>query len=94
MCLLSAVGTSWIVDCGATDHMCHDLKIFWSYSFIKDNDRKITLPDGKQVSVLFSGNICLSNNIVLEDMLYVPDFKFNLISILKICHDMKCNMVQ
>lgn len=93
LCLLSVVGSRWIVDSGVTDHMCHDLSLFHSYSCIKDHGSTITIPNGKQVYVTYHGVIHLNNDIVLEDVLYVPDFKFNLISIPKICPDMKCNVV-
>lgn len=92
ICLLSSVGSSWIVDSGATDHTCHDLQAFTSYHKIEGHNNSITLPDGKQVSILFHGNVSLGNDIVLKDVLYVPDFKFNLISIPKICKDLQCDV--
>lgn len=37
------------------------------------------------------GTIILSNTLTLKDVLYVPGFQFNLISIPKICSDLKCS---
>lgn len=92
-CLLSAVGSNWIVDSGATDHMCHDLSFFQSYKEITGNFNTITIPDGKQVHITHQGVLKFNNDITLTDVLYVPDFKFNLISIPKLCKDLQCEVV-
>lgn len=33
-CFISSSGSSWIVDNGATDHICHDLSVFSQYTEI------------------------------------------------------------
>ena len=88
LCLLSA-SHSWIMDSGATDHMCYDLNLFSVYTVLQDSGNTITIPNGKQVLITHIGTIHLKNNIVLEGVLFVPDFKFNLISIPKLCKDLQ-----
>lgn len=88
ICLLSSVGSSWIVDSGATDQMCHDLQTFTSYHRLEGHSNSITLPYGKQVSISFTGTVNLGNDLILKDVFYVLEFKFNLISIPKICKDL------
>lgn len=93
ICLFSTTGTNWIVDSGATDHMCHDLDVFSSYTEIIDKTSTITIPNGKHVSITHRGTVHLSNDIVLTEVLYVHEFKFNLVSIPKICKDLKCDVM-
>lgn len=49
----------------------------------------ITIPDGTKVLVKHKGTMKLNNEIVLHDVLHVPYFQFNLISVNKLCKDMK-----
>lgn len=90
-CFLSTSPTTWIVDSGATDHICHTLSLFVEYHVIYGPEHVITIPDGKQVIVTHIGTIHLNKNIPLKDVLFVPDFQFNLVSIPKICIDMNCS---
>lgn len=41
----------------------------------------------------YHGTVILNDAITLKDVLYVPDFNFNLISIPKVCKDMQCQVV-
>nr|XP_017225299.1 PREDICTED: uncharacterized protein LOC108201523 [Daucus carota subsp. sativus] len=75
MCLLSSSGTSWIIDSGATDHMCNDLTVFSDYKQIQGSDNYIVIPNGKKALITHTGTIHLTKKIVLHDVLYVPDFK-------------------
>ncbi|XP_074351759.1 uncharacterized protein LOC141690900 [Apium graveolens] len=46
-CLTSVNGTHWIVDSGATDHMCSDLSFFIHVNELKGSNNLITIPNGK-----------------------------------------------
>lgn len=91
-CFTSATGLHWIVDSGATYHMCCDLSLFKTYTDVQENDTYITIPDGSKVLIKYVGVVHLNNDLILRDVLYVPDFKFNLISIPKICKDLSCSV--
>lgn len=60
-----------------TDHMCHDLSLFYEHKHIErvGAGNHITIPNGKQVSITHVGIVHLKYNIMLQDVLYVPDFK-------------------
>uniref|UniRef100_A0A803LM41 Uncharacterized protein n=1 Tax=Chenopodium quinoa TaxID=63459 RepID=A0A803LM41_CHEQI len=92
ICLVSAFFSDWVVDSGATDHMTCDLKYFTSYKVVSPGLHSNTIPDGSKVSVSHIGTVEL-NGIKLNDVLFVPGFKFNLISVPKLCEDMKCEVV-
>ena len=49
----------------------------------------ITLLDGSVNHVTLGGNVRLDTNIVLKKALYVPEFKFNLLSVTKLLADQK-----
>ena len=84
--------TKWIIDSGSTDHICNDLSLFTNMKNISDDNHKITTPDDTQHQVTKKGNIELSNSILLKDVLYVPVFHFNHLSVYKICLDLGVNI--
>ncbi|KAL2901944.1 Retrovirus-related Pol polyprotein from transposon RE1, partial [Bienertia sinuspersici] len=90
LCLLSTMETHWVIDSGATDHVCNDLH---SFSDCKPLDGDILIPDGKRVRITHIGTVILNDSIKLQHVLYAPDFKFNLISVPKLCKDMSCSVV-
>jgi hypothetical protein len=74
----------WILDSGASDHMCHNEEHFTSMK--KTENVMITLADGKRVKAYGKGTVVLISNISscqihLTNVLYVPDLKRNLISL-------------
>lgn len=79
--------SGWVLDSGATDHICHDFSLFQSYKVLDNIDNTITVPDGRKIQITHIGTIILNDFITLHQVLYVPGFHFNLISIPKSCHD-------
>jgi len=75
-------GTSWIIDSGATDHITCSFDNFQNFSKIKPIH--INLPNGSVVIAHLSGTVQLSSQLIIRDVLYVPNFKFNLLSISKL----------
>ena len=53
----------WIVDSGASDHMCHLLSIFSSYKVISNKEHVITVPHGRKIGVKFIGTVNLYNGL-------------------------------
>lgn len=70
--------------------MTHDLHLFHCYAPVSGTNHMITIPNGSKVHVKCIGTILLNNGVALHDVLYVPDFHFNLISISKLCKDLSC----
>lgn len=91
-CFSSLKMHDWIIDSGASDHMCHLLSIFSSYEQIANKEHVITVPDGRKIGVKYMGTVKLHNGLVLHNVLYVPDFKFNLIAVNKLIADSKCSV--
>ena len=82
---------AWIVDSGATCHMCHNKKIFSALYELKEpidvvlGDRHSLIATGRGKVVLV---MVLPNNesesCTLHDVLYVPKLAYNLISVTKV----------
>lgn len=64
-CLFSQTHVGWIVDSGASDHMCNDLTRFASYHALPTNKHYITIPNGKKVEVKLTGTIKLTIGLLL-----------------------------
>ena len=83
---------TWIVDSGASEHMCfrpvnlQDLNVLCQPIMVN-------LPNGTRVKVTHQGRLRISPELVLDHVLYVPHFKFNLLSVKRLCQQLKC-MVQ
>ena len=79
----------WCIDSGATSHMCCDINCFESIEPIKNqrvrlaND-KLAQIKGKGTAILFSYKKNKLEKFRLENALYVPELKANLISVSKV----------
>ncbi|XP_019420691.1 PREDICTED: uncharacterized protein LOC109330875 [Lupinus angustifolius] len=80
----------WILDSGATDHVCHSMSLYLNFKRIKP--LLIALPNGNQVTTHHSGTIVFSNDLYLTNVLYVPTFNFNLVSISKLTTSLACTL--
>ena len=79
----------WCIESGAMTHMCCDINCFESIEPIKDqrvrlaND-KLAQIKGKGTAILFSLKKNKLEKFRLENTLYVPELKANLISVSKL----------
>lgn len=64
--------SSWIIDSGASDHICGNLKWFHSYNEIIPTH--IKLPTCHFTIAKQSGTINFSDDFIIHDVLYVPEF--------------------
>lgn len=71
---------TWILDTGATAHMCAQLSSI-GHPIPVSNYTPIFLPDGSIKSVTHTGLITLNSRVVLKNVLYVPQFTCNLLSV-------------
>ncbi|XP_074364966.1 uncharacterized protein LOC141706032 [Apium graveolens] len=83
----------WIIDSGSTDHICPNIDQFTTYKVVTETDNTITIPDGKKIRVFHIGIVKLNDEIILKDVLHVPDFQFKLISVAKLCKDFSCQVM-
>ena len=82
---------SWILDSGATDHVSSSLTNFHSYHQVSPIMAK--LPNNQHVHATHLGTVHLTTSIILTDVLYIPSFTFNLISISKLVSSTNCELI-
>ncbi|KAL0397063.1 UNVERIFIED_CONTAM: Retrovirus-related Pol polyprotein from transposon TNT 1-94 [Sesamum calycinum] len=82
----------WIVDSGASNHVSGNIALFHSY--IKSaSPHYIHLPDGSKRLVQYTGTVKLTSNITLENVLFVPQFSVNLLSVSQLCHQKRYQLL-
>uniref|UniRef100_A0A2N9EDL8 Integrase catalytic domain-containing protein n=1 Tax=Fagus sylvatica TaxID=28930 RepID=A0A2N9EDL8_FAGSY len=80
--------SEWVIDTGATDHMVTTTQFFTQMTVV--TDVTVTLPNGHTVLVTHIGTIALTDTLVLSNVLCVPSFDFNLISVSKLTSSLHC----
>jgi len=79
------VTNKWLVDSGATRHICAKRNVFSSYSSVGDGEKQVYLCDSRTTSVLGKGKVLLKltsgKTLALSDMLNVLSLRVNLVSI-------------
>ena len=81
---------SWIVDSGATCHMCNNVVLFVELHSLKES-LQVTLGDGHTLEATGRGTVALEMKLPdgttkvckLNDVLYVPKLSYNLLSVSK-----------
>ncbi|KAL2896088.1 Retrovirus-related Pol polyprotein from transposon RE2 [Bienertia sinuspersici] len=74
---------SWTIDTRASDHIASNLILFASITQLK-NSIKVSLPDGTINLFKHVGTVHLNPNVCLTNVLYIPQFKHNLLSVGKL----------
>ena len=82
---------TWVLDTGATDHIIHSVTLFTKIT--SSISTFVQLPNGKKVIVTHIGTIQVTSTLVLENVLCVPSFSFNLISVSKLTKSLSCCLV-
>lgn len=91
---------SWIVDSGATHHVAQNKNLFEELSDAMNTS--VTLPTCFGVKIAGIGRVGLSDSMVLNNVLHIPDFRLNLLSLsqttkdlgYRIAFDSDCCMIQ
>lgn len=85
----STLNDSWFLNTGATHHLTHNTtQLFNSLTYQDCN--KVTIGDGKQLSILHTGSKFFHTpprSFNLQQVLHVPNLATDLISVSKFCHD-------
>ena len=87
----SSLCTPWIIDTGATNHVTGNLNLLK-----KPRDIiacSVGLPDCDQVASTKCGSACLTQNLELENVLYVPKLNCNLIFVSHLIDDLDCSLL-
>ena len=80
-----------VLDIGATDHIVHSVSLFTKIT--SSITSFVQLPNGERVVVTHIGTIQVTSSLVLENVLCVPSFTFNLISISQLTKSLSCCFV-
>jgi len=80
----------WILDSGATNHISSSIENFATYRIIPDI--LIMLPNGTIVYANIKGTITFSTTFILHNVLYIPGFNFNLISVSQLAIKYDCSI--
>ncbi|KAL2247832.1 UNVERIFIED_CONTAM: Retrovirus-related Pol polyprotein from transposon TNT 1-94 [Sesamum indicum] len=75
---------NWIMDSGASAHMSMNPNLFHNLRQL-DTVNSVKLPDGNLYKVEKVGDICIFAKLTLKNVLYIPDFKHNLLSVNTLC---------
>ncbi|KAH0650173.1 hypothetical protein KY284_030085 [Solanum tuberosum] len=80
----------WIVDSGASHHVAANKHLMsMNHNTMREGD-KVNLPTGDSVDISNIGDASSFQNEVMKNVLFVPDFKFNLLSVSKITKELSC----
>lgn len=82
---------AWIVDSGATTHITCFPEFLFNFKFLKN--KFVLLPNGTRVQVVGTGSVRINSRIVLHNVLYIPSFHVNLISVPKITPNCKIGVL-
>ncbi|KAL6208386.1 hypothetical protein ACLB2K_019336 [Fragaria x ananassa] len=83
-----SMNRSWIIDTGASDHMCNDPSLL--ENFKPSSQNIVSTADGTPTPVTGEGSIILSNTLNLDSVLVVPSLSYNLLSVDQIIQELSC----
>ena len=78
----------WIIDTGATDHIVCYVSFLTTITLIVS--KKVRLPKGNSANVTHIGSVKIYATLTLTNVLCVPSFSFNLISVNKLVKCFNC----
>ena len=75
----------WMVDYGATRHICGNKSAFTSYTTVKEREEQVLVDDSRSSPVIGKGKVLLKLTFgkvfALNDVLHVPNICWNLVSV-------------
>ncbi|XP_019235589.1 PREDICTED: uncharacterized protein LOC109215923 [Nicotiana attenuata] len=93
--LMSNAGVSdqdWIVNSGATHHVTHCKNALNNLRKADHRADGVQLPTGSRAEITHTGDAVVLGNKTIEGVLYVPDFKFNILSVSKLTRKLCCSV--
>ncbi|KAI3785071.1 hypothetical protein L1987_44183 [Smallanthus sonchifolius] len=79
----------WLVDSGATEHITHRGD-FLENKVSSLTEAPVTIPNGDTIPVTGKGEHTLQGGVKIKDVLHVPGFNCNLLSVRKLTKDLNC----
>ncbi|XP_019167867.1 PREDICTED: uncharacterized protein LOC109163573 [Ipomoea nil] len=88
---LSICAPTWILDSGATDHIACSIEFFDEYHNVEGDE--VSLPNGSRITVRSRGSVRLGHGLLLKDVMHIPTFHFNIISVSKLFQDKSYSLI-
>jgi hypothetical protein len=79
----------WIVDSGANQHMITNYEHVFNSLDVSDLNLSVKHPNGTHAQIMKIGNLKIADGLVLKDVMVIPDYCVNLISVNKMAKDNK-----
>jgi hypothetical protein len=76
---------AWIIDSGASDHICSNVALFDDYHDI--TPIQVKMPNGTIAHAKQAGSVKLSDKFVVNNVLLVPEFSLNLLSVPRLTYN-------
>ena len=83
------VSMGWIIDSGANQHLTVSTNNMFNVIDISGLNLTVGHPNGTLAKITAVGNLRLTNNVVLFDVLVVPEYCVSLLSVHKLIKDSK-----
>lgn len=71
--------THWVVDSGASAHVCFNRDLFVNLAPV--SGISLSLPDHSRITVELVGSVQISADLLLTNVMFVPTFRYNLLSV-------------
>ncbi|CAM8989719.1 unnamed protein product [Rhodiola kirilowii] len=81
----------WTIDSGATDHITSNAALLTEVRLL-EHCHEVTMPNGQTTKVTHIGSCVINEFLTLKDVLLVPAFAFNLMSVGKLIKDNGCSV--
>ena len=89
---ISSLHDLWVIDSGATDHMSNKMTNLTEFS-VPSTPVYVSVANGKRVAVKGKGKLKLVSPIIESEVLYVPSFPFQSLSVKKITTSLNCEVI-
>ncbi|KAL6182057.1 hypothetical protein ACLB2K_043480 [Fragaria x ananassa] len=81
----------WILDSGATDHIISSSSML-THSKKNHSLPPVLLPSGEKAQIASTGSVLLNSHYYLDNVLYIPNFKVDLLSISRLTRGLNCSV--
>lgn len=81
----------WILDSGCTEYITQYAE-WLDKRRASTSEPSVLIPNGESVPVSGKGNSRLPNGIIIKDVLHVPKFKCNILSVSKLSREHQCSI--
>lgn len=89
---LSGSTTDWNIDTGANAHMTGEVSLLQNARALVKFNGSVGLPHCEKIQIQQIGSV-LTNTLHIYDVLYIPNFKFNLLSVSKFPQLHQCSVL-